>query len=55
MNCSAKMKGKSTMGKDEYFSATEQIAEILMKRKSRMEVDEIIADLERMEENETYR
>ena len=49
------MKGKSTMGKDEYFSATEQLAEILMKRKSRMEVDEIIAELERMEENEIHR
>lgn len=43
------------MGKDEYFSVTELLAEILTKSKSRMEVDEIIAELERMEENEIYR
>ena len=43
------------MGKDEYFSVTEQLAEILTKSKSRMEVDEIIAELERTEENEIYR
>ena len=43
------------MGKDEYVSVTEQLAEILTKSKSRMEVDEIVAELERMEENEIYR
>lgn len=43
------------MGKDEYLSVTEQLAEALIKRKSRMEVDEIIAELERTEENEIYR
>ena len=43
------------MGKDEYLSVTEQLAEILTKSKSRMEVDEIVAELERMEENEIYR
>ena len=43
------------MAKDEYISSVDLIAEMLIRGKSRMEVDEIIADLERIEENEIYR
>lgn len=43
------------MARDEYISSVDLIVETLIRGKNRMEIDQIIAELERMEENEIYR